>query len=128
MPEWGRRATIRSRLGLVADHAPDVPRHALGSRRMCRAKHGVLLRDPHHEHPRGGVGLNDGTTPPPPRRGRATGPWGAAVLPIAPWPKRHGALRCSMVQRKQDEGVAALALAKATSPDFVGYWQRHRVI
>ena len=67
-------------------------------------------------------------TTPPPRRVRATGPGGAAVLPIAPWPKRHGALRCSMVQRKQDEGVAALALAKATSPDFVGYWQRHRVI
>ncbi len=23
--------------------------------------------------------------------------------------------------------VAALALGKSTSPDFVGYWQRHRV-
>ncbi len=27
----------------------------------------------------------------------------------------------------QTRRVAALALGKATSPDFVGYWQRHRV-
>ncbi len=26
----------------------------------------------------------------------------------------------------QTRRVAALALAKATSPGFVGYWQRHR--
>ena len=28
----------------------------------------------------------------------------------------------------QTRRVAALALGKATSPDFVGYWQRHRAV
>ena len=32
-----------------------------------------------------------------------------------------------MANGDQTRRVAALALAKATSPDFVGYWQRHKV-
>ena len=46
------------------------------------------------------------TTALPPRRGRAAGPWGAAVLPIAPMPEDHAAMQHAMVRRKQGKALA----------------------
>ena len=57
-----------------ARHAPDVPCHALGSRRLCHAGFGPLSRHrPHEREPGGAVGLSGPTyfRGQPERRGRS---------------------------------------------------------